>query len=106
MCWDLQKSCIIKTCCWNHVKTKSWSLIKRIMNKDKWPQVQTKFKLPNGNWTSDSKFIAEKFNEIFINIGLTLAKGIPDINMPPLRHMGDKFEEFMFLSLVDIHYQK
>ena len=31
----------------NDVETKSWSLIKRIMNKNKWPQVQT-FKLPNG----------------------------------------------------------
>ena len=98
MCWDLQKNWIINICC-NDVKTKSWSLIKRIIDKNKWPQVQTKFKLPNGNWNSDSKFIAEKFNEIFINIGLTLSEGIPDINMSPLHHMGDKLEIFVFLSL-------
>ena len=64
--------------------------------------MHTKFKLPNGNETSDSKFIAEKFNEFFINIGPTLAKCIPDINKSPLHHMGNKLKETLFLSPVDI----
>ena len=64
--------------------------------------MQTKFKLPNGNETSDSKFIAEKFNDFFINIGPTLAKGIPDINKSPLHHIGNKLKETLFLSPVDI----
>ena len=64
--------------------------------------MQNKFKLPNGNETSDSKFIAEKFNEFFINIGSTLAKGIPDINKSALHHMGNNLKEPLFLSPVDI----
>ena len=64
--------------------------------------MQTKFKLRNGNETSDSIFIAEKFNEFFINSSPTLAKGIPDINRSPLHHTGSKLEETLFLSPVDI----
>ena len=64
--------------------------------------MQTKFKLPNGNETSDRKFIAKKFNEFFINISPTLAKGIPDIDKSLLHQMGNKLKETMFLSPVDI----
>ena len=81
-------------------------MIKRIINKNKRPQVQTMFKLRNGNETSDSKCIPEKFDEFFINIVPTLAKGIPDINKSPLHHMGNKLMETLFLFPVDIPERK
>ena len=44
---------------------KSWSIIKNIIDKNKRPQVQTRFKLPNGNETTNSTLISEKFNDFF-----------------------------------------
>ena len=38
----------------------------------------------------------------FINIGPTLSKSIPDINMSHLYHMGNKLKETPFLAPVDV----
>ena len=67
MYWDQQKTCIIKIFCKNMVmmQKKSWSIIKNVINKNKRPQVQTWFKLPNGNETTNSTLISEKFNDSF-----------------------------------------
>ena len=38
----------------------------------------------------------------FINIGPTLSKSIPGINMSPMYHMGNKLKKTLFLSPVDV----
>ena len=72
------------------------------MNKNKWPRVQTMFRLPNGNETTDSKIIFEKLNGFFINTGPTLPKYIPGMDMYPVYPMGNKWKETLFLSRVDV----
>ena len=78
------------------------SIIKNVINKNKRPQVQTIFKLPNGNETTNSTLISEKFNDFFIHIGPILSKSIPGINMSPMYQMGNKLKESLFLSPVDV----
>ena len=59
---------------------KSWSIIKKITNRHRKPNIQYKFKLNDGTVTDDKKYISESFNNFFINIGPTLAKSISWIN--------------------------
>ena len=63
---------------------KSWGIIKSIINKNKKPVCQSKFKLNTGEVTDD-KFIISKryFNDFFINIGPSLSKSIPHVNCLP-----------------------
>ena len=69
--------------CQDDIK-KSWQIIKGIVNRNKSNQLQTKFKLNNGNFTTDGYVISNKFNDIFINIGPNLAANIPKQNLSPL----------------------
>ena len=45
---------------------KSWSVIKSIIQKNKRPLCQSKFKLPDGTITDDKELISTKFNDFFL----------------------------------------
>ena len=79
---------------------KSWSVIKKIINKHRKPSNQSKFQLNDGTVIDDKKLITESFNNFFINIGPTLAKSIPCINKSPLASMGDMVMESIYLQPV------
>ena len=64
--------------------------------------MQTMVRLPNGNETTDSKIVFEKFNDFFINTGPTLPKYIPGMNMYPVYRTGNKWKETLFISRVDV----
>ena len=50
--------------CQDNIK-KSWQIIKGIVNRNKSNQLQTKFKLNNGSFTTDGYVISNKFNDFF-----------------------------------------
>ena len=78
---------------------KSWSVMKSIINYNKVPIYQTKFKYI-GSEISDGNDISNKFNDFFINIGPTLANAIPHTNISPLNNLGGRVSETIFLSPV------
>ena len=78
---------------------KSWNVMKSIINHNKMPIYQTKFKY-NGNEISDGNDISNKFNDFFINIGSTLANAIPHTSKSPLNYLGASVSETIFLSPV------
>ena len=78
---------------------KSWNVIKSIINRNKVPVYQTKFKY-NGNEISDGNDISNKFNDFFINIGPTLASAIPNTNRSPLNYLRGSVSETIFISPV------
>ena len=47
---------------------KTWQIMKNIVNKNKTKQLQTKFKLTDGSFTTDDFVISSKFNDFFVNI--------------------------------------
>ena len=79
---------------------KSWSIIKKIINKHRNPSIQCKFKLNDKTVIDDQKLITKSFNNFFINIGPTLAKSIPCINEFHLASMGDMVIESIYLQPV------
>ena len=79
---------------------KSWGIIKDIINKNKDPVRQTKFKFSNGSTTTDRMSISEHFNGFFINIGPNLAKLIPHVKKVPMAYMGDAVQDTIFLEPV------
>ena len=68
---------------------KSWSVIKKIIQKNKKSLCQTEFQLPDGTITDDKGLISAKFNDFFVNIGPTLANKIAKIDKSPLSFMGN-----------------
>ena len=81
---------------------KSWGIIKSIINKNKKPVCQSKFKLNTGEVTSDKFIISKQFNDFFINIGPSLSKSIPHVNCLPQHYMGEAVKECLFLDPVSI----
>ena len=84
---------------------KSWGIIKSIINKNKKPVCQSKFKLNTGGGggggvTSDKFIISKQFNDFFINIGPSLSKPIPHVNCLPQHYMGEAVKEGLFLDPV------
>ena len=79
---------------------KSWGIIKDIINKNKDPVRQTKFKLSNGSTTTDKMSISEHFNDFFIKFGPNLAKLIPHVKKVPMAYMGDAVQDTIFLDPV------
>ena len=69
---------------------KSWSVIKKIIQKNKKSLCQTKFQLPDGTITDDKGLISAKFNDFFVNIGPTLANKIVKIDKSPLWTMASQ----------------
>ena len=62
--------------------------MKNIVNKGKSKQIQSKFKLSDGTVTTNKDMISSKFNDLFVYIGPTLAKKIPNQSLSPLHFMG------------------
>ena len=79
---------------------KSWDIIKNIINKNQKAQIQSRFKIGDNLITSDKNIICNKFNDFFVNIGPTLAKSIPKVNKSPLRYMGNRLTESIYLEPV------
>ena len=84
----------------NDIK-KSWVVIKSIINKNKKPHIQGRFKIGENLITSDKELISNKFNDFFINIGPTLAKSIPCVNESPLSYLGNRLTESIYLAPVN-----
>ena len=79
---------------------KSWGFIKSIINKNKKPHIQGRFKIGENLITSDNELISNKFNDFFINIGPTLAKSTPCVNKSPLSYLGNRLTESIYLAPV------
>ena len=75
---------------------KSWGIIKSIINKNKKPVCQSKFKPNTGEVTSDKFIISKQFNDFFINFGPSLSKSIPLVNCLPQHYMGEAVKECLF----------
>ena len=78
----------------------SWGIIKNIINKIRKPVYQSKFKPKSGEVTTDKYVISKQFNDFFINIGPSLAKSIPQVNILPQNFMGEAVKECLFLDPV------
>ena len=85
--------------CQDNIKT-SWQIIKGIVNRNKAHQLQAKFKLNDGSFTTDGYVISNKFNDFFINIGPNLAGKIPEQNLSPLDFMDQPLLNGIYLSEV------
>ena len=85
--------------CQDNIK-KSWQTIKGIVHRNKSNQLQTKFKLNNGSFTTDGYVISNKFIVFFINIGPNLAANIPKQNLSPLDFMNQPLLNSIYLSEV------
>ena len=79
---------------------KSWQIIKGIVNRNKANQLQAKFKLNDGSFTTDGYVISNKFNDFFINIGPNLAGKIPEQNLSPLDFVDQPLLNSIYLSEV------
>ena len=71
-----------------------------IINKNKTPIFQSTFKLNNGCIISDKKAVSEHFNDFFINVGLILARKIPNVGKLPKDFLGQIVEGSLFLEPV------
>ena len=79
---------------------KSWGIIKQIINRNQKPHMQNRFKIGDNLITSDKNIICNRFNDFFVNVGLTLAKSIPKVNESPLSYMGNRLIESIYLEPV------
>ena len=84
----------------------TWVILKSIINKNKSSRIQEKFKLNDGSTTTEKSVISEKFYDFFINIGPSLARKIPEQNIPPSQFMGDRVTNTIFLEPVTIEEVK
>ena len=73
---------------------------KSIINKNKKPNIQGRFKIGENLITSEKELINNKFNDFFINIGPTLDKSIPCVNKSPLSYLGNRLTESIYLAPV------
>ena len=85
--------------CQNDVN-KTWKIIDSIVNKSKTGQLQTKFKLNDGNFTTDRSVISNTFNDFFFNISPNLAGKIPNMGVSPVDYMGQPLVNSIFQSEV------
>ena len=79
---------------------KSWGIIKDIIHKNKKSSCRPKFKLSDGEITSDKKVVSEKFNDFFVNVGPTLATKIPLVDKSSLSYLHSRVNESIFLRPV------
>ena len=96
--WQWRKSIIIMINLLNTVMI--WKIMgyhKNIINKNQKPQTQSRFKIGDNLITSDKNIICDKFDDLFVNIGPTLAKSIPKVNKSPLSYMGNRLTESIYL---------
>ena len=80
--------------------TKIWSIIKEVIGKNKETQIQTEFKLPTGEVTSDKSTICKQFNSFFVNIGPTLSRSFDGYVGSPQKYLTHRQISSLFLSPV------
>ena len=71
-----------------------------MINKNPKPQIQNRFKIGGNLIASGKNIICNIFNDLFVNIGPTLAKSIPKINESPLSYIGNRLIESTYLEPV------
>ena len=85
----------------NNMK-KSLGVIKYILLiRTKKKHIPSRFKIGKNLITSDDELISIKFNDVFINIGTTLAKSIPRMNKSTLSYLGSRLTETIYLAPVN-----
>ena len=82
------------------IKKTSWGIIKSIIDKNKKPHIQGRFRNGENLITSHNELISNKFKDFFINIGPTLAKSIPCVNKSPLSYLDNRLTESIYLAPV------
>ena len=71
-----------------------------MINRNPKPHIQNRFKIGDNLITSGKNIICNIFNDLFVNIGPTLAKSIPKINWSPLNYIGNRLIESTYLEPV------
>ena len=64
--------------------------MKEIIGRNKQKKLQGKFRLSDGSITGDKYIISERFNELFIGIGPSLAGKIPNQSKNPKQYLENK----------------
>jgi len=80
--------------------SKTWEIIKKLINPDQSKKPINEIKLDN-NTITDTKVIANKFNEYFTNVGPLLANKIPVVSGDPLKFIPGDFSKSMALYETD-----
>ena len=78
---------------------KTWSVIKRILNKSRGCVSRSMLKHDNETITDDYS-IANTFNNFFVNVGSDLANRIPDSPISPYKYMKTEIMNSIFLETV------
>ena len=78
---------------------KTWSVIKRILNKSK-GGVSRSMIIHNNETITDDHKIANSFNNFFVNVGSKLANRIPSSPISPSRYMKNQIVNSIFLETV------
>ena len=79
---------------------KTWSVIKRILNKSKC-DVSRSMIIHNNDTITDDHMIANSFNNLFfVNVGYELANRIPSSPIPPSRYMKTQIVNSIFVETV------
>ena len=91
---------LLKQC--QHDLSKSWKLIKEVINKRKLNTVSDKF-LINNKLVKNKQCIADSFNRLFVNIGSNLVKNIPDTSVDPNSYISMNISKSMFLIPPDVN---
>ena len=81
--------------------SRSWKLIKDVINKNKKITPLPREININGNLTADKGVISNGLNEFYINIGHNLSSKSPQHNISPMHYMGTKIEDIIFLEPTD-----
>ena len=80
-----------------HDTTATWKFLNSICRNSSRKDNFTKIDTSNGI-ISDSKAIANYFNDYFISVGRDLTQSIPDLNESPLQFMGERSPVSMFVT--------
>ena len=78
---------------------KSWTILKSVLNRNKFGTVNTRFK-HNNKIIDNKKDISNIFNNVFVNTGKDLAKKIPSHDTSPTRFLKNRVLETIFLEPV------
>ena len=79
---------------------RTWDIIKQVINRNKRKPIQEKFKLWNGDITSDKSIVCNHFNNFFVNVGPQLAANIENQNKIPESYLKNRQLNTMMLAPV------
>ena len=80
--------------------TKTWSIIKTTINKNKKMKSEEQLKLNNSTITTDKQTISNKFNDFSINVGPTLSRKIPKQDVLPEHYMKSNSLNSLYIELL------